>query len=95
MADTRGKFLLHLISGFSRPQVLFLVWFLICAFFLALIASFYRKATRRNFREDGDGPGPKVRVDPRRLAETTENRSVTVKKGAVGVKNSYPKQPPQ
>ncbi len=92
MADTRGKFLIQLMSGFSKPQVLFLVWFLIVAFFLALIASFYKKVNRRNFREDGDGP--KVRVDPRRLSETTENRSVTVKKGAVGVKNSYPKQPP-
>jgi hypothetical protein len=90
MTQNQGKFLLNLMSGFSKPQVLFLVWFLICGFFLLLIGSFYRKVNRRNFRDD---EGPKVRVDPRRLAETTENRSVTVKKGSVGVKNTYPKQP--
>jgi hypothetical protein len=95
MADTRGKILVNALSSFSKPQFLFLVWSLICGFFLLLIASYYRKQTRRNFREDGDGPGPKIKVDARRLSETTENRSVTVKKGAVGVKNSYPKQPPQ
>lgn len=91
MTDARGKFLLSLLSSFSRPQFLFLVWFLICGFFLLLIASYYRKANRRNFRDDGDGPGPKVKVDSRRLSETTENRSVAVKKGTVGVKNSYRK----
>ncbi len=95
MSDPRGKYLLHLLSGFTRPQILFFVWFLICGFFVALIASFYRKVNRRNFRDEVDGPGPKVRVDPRKLPEATENRGLTVKKGAVGVKNSYPKQPPQ
>lgn len=88
----RGRYLVDFLEGVSKPGLLFAIWFVVAGFFAWMILSWHRKVSRRNFRGPEDGPGNRVKVDARRLAESTENRNLTVKKG-IGVKNSYPKRP--
>lgn len=88
---TRSQALRDFLKGFSDQEIFFGVWIAIVAFFVFLIMSYHKKTTRRNFRDHRDGPGPKIPVDARRLKDSNEEKGVSVKKGRVGIKNTYPK----
>jgi hypothetical protein len=85
MARPHDKFLVSLLSGVSSKQVFFAVWAAISAVFVMLMMSFYKKNTRRNFRDPGDR-GPRIDVDLRKLGEGNTGKHVvsrdnTPKKG--------------
>jgi len=53
------------------------VWLAIVVIFVALMASFYRRNTRSNFRRSKDGlPPPKVYFHAKRLGTKTDGKVV-------------------
>jgi hypothetical protein len=68
-----GKFLVNFLHSFTDKQIFFSIWAVIVGAFVLMLISYYRKQTRSNFRKPGDGPGPRIRVDQKRLDPVKSN----------------------
>ena len=54
MQRAPNKFLVRFLEGFTHKQIFFGVWALIVGGFSLAMMAYYRKYTRRNFRETDD-----------------------------------------
>lgn len=77
------KFLVKFLHSFTDKQLFFALWAVMVGTFVMMLISFYRKQTRSNFRRPGDGPGPKIRVDVRKLEQPKTNMPVVVSKSEI------------
>lgn len=81
------KFLVQILEGMDKKTLFFGVWGFIVGFTVLVMWLQYRKTTRRNFRGPGEGDGPRVRVDARRLgASGSQSTQLTVKESNKALK---------
>lgn len=56
MNESKGKFLVQLISSLTHKQILFIVWAAIVGLFVWLMLAYQKKMSRRNFRDEKTPP---------------------------------------
>ena len=49
--SAKESFIVQFFKGFTPKQLFFIAWIAIVGLFVMLMMSFYKKRTRRNFRE--------------------------------------------